>query len=672
MRIQFFVILAIFCCLSMASNAYAQAGTKTGISVLTNIKLGMELSEIVRLDRELKNIYESDVNSKSREERLRNIEKNPNIALYEEIKNSAYSDALFFFKEKKLIKIRVDGVPQYRGVAGLSPFIEDLAKQYGRPTDIGLMQAVSKAKNPKSVCLFWRLNDQVIYARFEYPLAENETSSFFDLNLVAGNWPYVESQAPKLMIPTEDDKEKLLNPVIALVNKFNTPIPLLLPNTASKSVALPQPNIKDGDYLPIWDENNNLIFTTYRQIEGEPPLLPPQTMQESEERTLYPFKRLALRKSDGQINALMRMTYLSGLPAWASTSQRLAFTERGQVYIFDLKNHVMGKMNDRSRTARWNPSWNINGTMITMSGTHSVSDRKDEKWDYDEDIFIAKVNAELSYSSALENRCVARMAGRDILPIFSFDQAWIYFAHQGIEAKGTKTNGEKSSRSTTNWSIYRVRADKRWNEGNIPEKIAGGLNEPDRISWFPDGKRLLISFLRNGFDMAKAQEIRTPPVIVDTDNKKIVPLNLPILYDAALSQGWPLLIREATIRQNDGNLLFSALCWSGKDKDEARSYIYTCRLDGSNLQRVTTSADQPLKNFKYRQSGVTALNAWEKLQPKPNMGKQINIEENSLERSKISKGGPALPREHNEAPSTDIPNAYRKLIEEVKTANKAK
>jgi hypothetical protein len=91
------------------------------------------------------------------------------------------------------------------------------------------------------------------------------------------------------------------------------------------------------------------------------------------------------------------------------------------------------------------------------------------------------------------------------------------------------------------WSIYKARSDKQFFEGEAPVKIAAGLPAPQRLSWFADGTRLLVSFASR---RRRAWESLAPPAVVDTVRGTQTPFVLPVLRDPSNAKAKPLMPRE--------------------------------------------------------------------------------------------------------------------------------
>jgi hypothetical protein len=223
------------------------------------------------------------------------------------------------------------------------------------------------------------------------------------------------------------------------------------------------------------------------------------------------------------VNASGAMTNLISLPwgfellAYAAKRDWIACATGDGTYIIELKTGRMGRVNDGSRVSRLMPAWNSTVTELATSGDHSPSDsprlRRLGFTDIgDHDIWVNIIKPELGISASNDFRCLARFPGPDILPVWSKDDRCIYFAHHDSPDKGEGGFPRYYDHTATNWSIYRVRSDKNWDDKDAvkPEKIVGGLPTPQRLSLFPGGKRLLVSYAATDYHMLTTQELETP------------------------------------------------------------------------------------------------------------------------------------------------------------------
>jgi len=372
--------------------------------------------------------------------------------------------------------------------------------------------------------------------------------------------------------------------------------------------AIPQPkSYLVRDFRPYWSKSGYILFLTYRQGHSRESKSNHDTTLRQDAK---PQIALASREE---------LRLVLSPPRWVHTAvptedlNRIAFWMNNEIFILDLKTGFIGQCNDGQRIERGQPSWDSTGNYLLMAGMHSPSDMLGEG---DADVFIAKIDRRLSASSMAEHWCVAVFPGADNAPVFSPDGKSVAFMHFE-EPKNSKESDE------TEWAIYLAKSAET-PEGKKPEKprkIISKLPLIERMSFFPEGKRMLISYSGNeGTNSEDIFGLKRWPDILDLESKTIKPLNLPILHDPDLPQGKPLVVREPILNPGGTKIAFSALRWSGDPKDDGAICIYTCNLDGSDLKRITPPTAEPLIPHQYPQPGITALNAWEKLEPKRNMG----------------------------------------------------
>lgn len=414
---------------------------------------------------------------------------------------------------------------------------------------------------------------------------------------------------------------------------------------------IPQPNSYTVvDSMPYWSKDESIVFMTRRQIndlhintkEGANSAATPQSS-----------KTLVALASQGKLEVLLVP------PRWVHTAvptpnlERLAFWMNNEIYILDLKVGSIGRCNDGQRAERGQPAWDTSGKYLVMAGMHSPSDKVGDR---DADIFAATIRSRLGAASMDEHWCISVFPGADNAPIFSPDGQFVAFVH--LEESNEATSGKQDG--ATWWGPFVAKAAET-PEGQKPEaprKIIGGLPLIERISYFPDGRRLLISYAGNGG--AGSDDIfglKRWPEILDIENKTLKPLNLPILHDPDLPKGKPLIVRQPVLNSNGTKIAFSALRWSGDPKDDAAICIYTCNIDGSDLKRITPPTAQLLVPYQYPQPGITALNAWEKLEPKPNRGVpwNENMRDEGRPKRRLEEPAAGQPNKSGTVPQKAIP-----------------
>jgi hypothetical protein len=257
-------------------------------------------------------------------------------------------------------------------------------------------------------------------------------------------------------------------------------------------------------------------------------------------------------------------------PAWSPAGDRIAFGAGDMVYDVHLETGELRKHTQPEREGKI-PSWNGAGTLLAMYGERSHGDT---------DIFVADVARSLRDSRGQWR--VAQQEGFDFLPTFHPREPWLVYVHESV------TEDEESR-----CDLYRVEAGKPYWENEPPRKIVEDLPEPGRLSWFPDGQRLLV-WHEKGLE------------IVDVAAPKRTPLALPPLHDPDFPEGPSLELHDVVIDPTGTKLTFSGLRWSGRSPDDAGWYLYVCALDGSGLQRITPVEDEVVPLYQFPQTGKTA------------------------------------------------------------------
>ena len=322
--------------------------------------------------------------------------------------------------------------------------------------------------------------------------------------------------------------------------------------------------------------------------------------------------------SKGSMTGFFRSNELRYSPTWASKTHRIAFGNLVQVWVLDLDSQEIGVVNTR-RVYRSMPTWDTTGTLLAMVGTHSPSNQTDRSYQYDEDIFVSRISDKLSGASTDWNICVARVPGREILPIWSPDDQWIYFAHQNPQPQLPEelaVNDPQALRMRVqkNWSIYRAHFDVASTSFSSPQKVADGLQEPDRLSWFPGQKRLLVSFLFNGV-MIDKEVLNFPPSAIDIETGESSSVAIPNPF---IIKSNSVFVKGATLSADGKRILFHTLEVSKGIVSNPEVAIY--ELDGSSLQVISPAGTILLQSFDYKKNGVLAIDAWDKLMKKPNVG----------------------------------------------------
>ena len=388
-------------------------------------------------------------------------------------------------------------------------------------------------------------------------------------------------------------------------------------------------------FWPTWSRTNPNEFLCYRWLG----------MEGKVSTANGAMNRGAIVRIEGKTaTKILDLAFLPFYPQFAPNGKRIVFQpwREDVVYFLDPQTGSTGRLNNPERARRAMPAWDSSGKLLATSGTHSPSD---DMGTDDEDIFVSEIKDTLSIVASKSNKCVVALPGADTLPNWSPDDKTILFVHRDAAQPAVAPESAKD----VFW-IYRVGADKSHADKDYeaPQKLAPLPAQPERLSVFPDGKRVLVSYLDNEY------ALKYPPQVLDIATKELRPLKWPVLHDPDLPNGQALIPRELAVSPAGNRLAFRALRWSGDTKDSGAICIYTCNLNGGDLQRVTPPTDTPMQEFKYPQPGVTALNAWEKLQPKPNTGVLTDLKEADEEWRRLHLPDQKPPKDSTTAPDATI------------------
>lgn len=402
---------------------------------------------------------------------------------------------------------------------------------------------------------------------------------------------------------------------------FTTPIQPL--KRIQLSPPLPTPkNLVSQDYWPSWNGDQKVIaFQTFRWLDYGNIEANAKVRSDWEKEKKKPDSTLLMLSRPEGLEGVIAMPVSTRFTSVDSKGSRLAFEMGGMIYVLDLQTGNLGQCNDFKRSIRSMPSWHPTESLLAMSGTHSPSDGADSE---DDDIFVAKISKYLGPVAVERQWCVAQLPGQDILPVYSPDGKWIVFAHQD---KPTEKLPQP------NWALYWVSSDP--SDKKTPDKIVELVDEPERLSWMPDSNQVLVAYKKPPVASRLTEpQPKVPFEMIGVEDKTRKTLTFPELHDPDLPNGRPLFMKVATLSPDGKTITFSALRWSGSAQDSGSVCIYTVNLDGSDLKRITSPEDISIPSFVFPQKDITALNAWEKLQPKPNLGKPWSPETQRQERQK--------------------------------------
>ncbi len=580
--------------------------------VTSGVTLGMTLKNFLKINKSAHYPQDSFGTGKVDDNLLQ-------VSLEETLKHPLFSECLYEFRGGVLVHIYYKGsFTEEKLESTKRSFLSYTLNKYGRPSTFKI--SFDGMKNQPM--LLWNFKKQVLVKATYTPFSLQDKPKRFgyiSLSIGKANDLYKYSNFP---VVTKEEAQVLLSQVRKDAGKYDLGR-MSIDLTSSTQLQHPH-HINPLDFSPTWsDHGNNLVFWSLRKIGKS------TTPSKSNGSSLLPYsdesrrepQAISIFSKSGGLQAMVQ------LPEDAVTLYPLSFSKprrsvvfelNSQIVIIDLQNSNIGKASQAGRVIRKMPSWNLDGSLIVMAGSHSPSDQQNKNYSYDQDIFVSSIDSKLTEVTNKKNWCVALFPGVDILPVFTLDGREIIFVHRDVS-----TTNQAQSLQTSSWSLYKVGALKNYTKNLPPKKIIDGLTFPSRLSWFPDGRRLLVAYPSRN------------PDVIDVLTGLREPLLLPVLRDPDLLNSQPLTLDNATLNPEGNQIAFDSLRWSGKPEDIAYRCIYTCRLDGSEVKRVTPADNSALEAFKYVQPGLTPVNAWGKLQPQANQGAFLSAEQQRAERELI-------------------------------------
>ncbi len=195
----------------------------------------------------------------------------------------------------------------------------------------------------------------------------------------------------------------------------------------------------------------------------------------------------------------------------------------------------------------------------------------------DGDIFVADLRRG---RPGLQPRLIA-LAGEDRHPAFSGDGRQLFFAHRPPDDEAR-------------WEIHRAEIAEDVLEAAPSVPVVSGLPPVLRLTVSADGRRALV-WHAQGID------------VVDLVAGSRQTLQLPVLRDPTLPDGLPLEVTAPALSPDGEQMAFAAQRWSGRQADPRGGYLYLCRLDGSELRRITPVEDVVMPPFLFPATGRPAL-----------------------------------------------------------------
>ncbi len=335
------------------------------------------------------------------------------------------------------------------------------------------------------------------------------------------------------------------------------------------------------DYDPQW-YRNGVVFTSSRMGE--------------EETSRYVRNDIFMvSKKDGLVCLSSNTDPLIAMSASSKHNRILLEVGEGDTYIFDQVTGQGGRCNNSERLTLTNPNWNVGGEKFTVVAHDEVGHQG------------------TSICEAVPSKTlgVVSLAERKILLRVPFNLEKVVSASCSPDgtnlvclSQRTQKDEQQRTSSSFSWSLFGVRladsASKNSAEGQLkPILLARLPNWPERISWFPNSKNLIVSYRD------------APPQLVNTSNRKMTLLKLPVLRDPSLVGSSTLQPRSVSVDPTGQWIAFSSqLTFPSKPSIPPRYCIYKCRLNGSSLSRETPFDKDGAKIRIYPSSKSDARSIW--------------------------------------------------------------
>lgn len=323
-------------------------------------------------------------------------------------------------------------------------------------------------------------------------------------------------------------------------------------------------NVPVKDRLPVW-ANQNLSFVSSREIQNTPEWaqVPPQLYFQDQAGKLF-YVTSDLLQSESQ-----SLSFLSARKGsnWAT------FGRNGWSYALNSKTGDYRVLGEPERPAS-SPTLSNDAQWAILSAKGHMGNR-------DADLFADSL--ERKPELALRARLILP-GSNEYNPLFSPDDKWLYFLRiRFIKDDAIQTLCRLPA------AEVKVRDAKKLDETKI-ETIATIAKDIERMSIFPDGKRLLLQML-DGI------------LIVDVAQKKVTPVKFPKLTDVEVGARITGII-DGWAGPTDDRITFSGQT-TGKD-GKVRRRIYSCRTDGTSLKAHTPKENTPVPMYKFPDGDKTA------------------------------------------------------------------
>ncbi|MBV9468311.1 MAG: hypothetical protein JO316_01740 [Abitibacteriaceae bacterium] len=320
------------------------------------------------------------------------------------------------------------------------------------------------------------------------------------------------------------------------------------------------------DFQPAWT-NQGLVFSSKRDLANIPTW------------ASYPTQLMLLNASGKITHLTSDLTVGSGLPSGLDNSSWLTLQRQGWTYTFDLQtgNYKILASPERNGV---NPAVNSSGSWGIVCGNGREPSSTI-------DLFADDLSRP---TTMLHHRARLVAPGDQQHPIFSPDGHWLYFITTS-ESKDKKSLEGKQSLQRIPAEMVEVKKLTQLSMNQVEDVVANLLNPIERLSIFPDGKKLLA---------------QTPKgmSIITVQDKQSKSLALGSLTDNELGAVKIEQVKDGWAGPSDNEVTFS-----GKTVDKSgkiRWRIYSCHLDGSHVKALTPKDNNPIEPYKFS-DGKTAI-----------------------------------------------------------------
>ena len=307
-----------------------------------------------------------------------------------------------------------------------------------------------------------------------------------------------------------------------------------------------------------------------------------------------------VNKKDGLVCLSSDTNPLIAMSASSRHGRILMEVGEGNAYIFDPSTGKGGRCNNSERLTLTSPNWNVGDEKLTVIA-------HDEVGHGETSICEAVPSKTLGMVSLAARKTIFRVPTnleKVVSASCSPDNTSMVFL-----SEGSQKDEQSSTSSPFSWRIFALKlanSTSKDDDAQVkfrPILLARLQNWPERLSWLPNCKNLIVSYRD------------APPQLVDITSGKVMLLKLPILQDRSLPGSSPLQPRSVSADPTGQWLSFSSqIIFPGKPSIPPRYCIYKCRFNGTALSRETPFDKDGAKICIYPASKSDAQSIWDTIQ----------------------------------------------------------